>query len=91
MVNPSLEKQPDGFAEQLSTERFSLHGQATALGICQPGAPAAELLLENPIFLFQIVQDLLLVAVQPVRDRKDYETEWGDCVRHGEGMLPATG
>jgi len=50
------------------------------LVIGQSRTASAELLLENAVFLFQVVENVLLVPVQPAREGQDQEVEVGDGV-----------
>jgi hypothetical protein len=48
-----------------ATESLAPRRQPPALGVSQPNSPASQLLLENAILLHQIVDHLLLAAVDP--------------------------
>jgi hypothetical protein len=44
-------------------------GQSASLVVGQPEAPAAELLLENPVLFTEILDDCVLLAADPARQR----------------------
>lgn len=40
---------------------------------------STQLILENPVFLLQVVQDLLLESIQLARESQNYEIAGGNC------------
>ena len=57
------------------SKSLAAHGKSEALGVSQPKRLTAELLSEDPIFLSQIVDQILLVAVQPPSQGGDEELQ----------------
>lgn len=51
--------------QQTATERHASNGEATAVGVGEAEPPSPELALEDPVFFQQVVEDALLVAVEP--------------------------
>ena len=51
--------------EEPATELLALGREAPALIVRQPEAPSLQLLPENMVLLDQVLDDLLLVAVDP--------------------------
>ena len=54
--------------EHLPTEDLRLCRQAASLVVIQPERLAFEALLQNPVLLDEVLDDVLLVAVDPARD-----------------------
>lgn len=48
---------------------FAFAANRTALIVAEPQTPIANLFSENPIFLHQIFDDVLLMLVHPSRER----------------------
>ena len=48
-----------------STEAVALRGEASALVVGPPKAAASQLGPEDPVLLYQVLDDVLLVAVDP--------------------------
>ena len=67
--------------EQSSTEGLPLCCQPSALVVSQTNAPAAELLLEDAIFLDQVLDGLGLMSVDPARERGKEELQ-GEEIGH---------
>lgn len=53
----------------------ALHGEASALVVGQPEAPPRQLLLQDPVLLHQVLDDVLLVAVDPSREGHEQHPE----------------
>ena len=58
-----------------ATEFLSAHGETTTLSIGQAERLTAERLSENAILLAEIVDEIVLVPVEPASDRKDQEVQ----------------
>ena len=70
-----------------ATEFLTAYGETPALDVCQSKWATAELLAEDAILLTEIVDQIVLVPVQPASDRKDEEVQ-----RRGHpGRLPGLG
>jgi hypothetical protein len=52
-------------SQNLATESLALHRQAAALAVSQPGTPPPQLLPKDAVLLNQIVDHVLLVAIDP--------------------------
>ena len=57
------------------SESLASHGESAALGVGQPKRSTAELLAEDAILLSQIVDQILLVAIQPSGQGEDEELQ----------------
>ncbi len=55
--------------ERPPAEALGLRRQATTLVVRQPERPALQLLLEHPIFLDEVGDDILLMPIDPSRTR----------------------
>src|SRR5215467_10694361 len=62
------------------TERLSLHRQAAPLVVSEPETTATALRAQDAVLLAQVVDDRLLLTVDPAREQKEEEGERG---RHG--------
>ena len=70
-----------------ATEFLTAYGETPALDVCQSKWATAESLAEDAILLTEIVDQIVLVPVQPASDRKDEEVQ-----RRGHpGRLPGLG
>ena len=63
------------FSECLSAKIFSFHGQPDSLFIGEPKTPSIKLIFEHAVFFDQVVDDSLLVAVEPAGQRDDQKLE----------------
>jgi hypothetical protein len=67
-------------------------GESTSLVICISDSPISELFSKNAVFLDDIINDLLLVLVQPACDASNDDREWRKIREHlgiltfGEGL-----
>ena len=59
------------FSKQLASEYFAFNRQSTALIIVEQDSSLAEFLLENSILSHQILDDFLLLAVDPAREHDE--------------------
>ncbi len=57
------------------SEPLAAHSESAALGVSQPKRLRAELLVEDPILLSQVVDQILLVTVQPSSEGEDEELQ----------------
>ena len=66
---------PDDVREAASAENVAFHGQAAALvvGEAQPSGSVRG--AEDPVLLEQVVDDRLLLPVDPARDQQEQEGE----------------
>ena len=62
-------------SQELPTERPSLLCQPASLGIGEPDAPLAKLLAKHAVLLAEIVDDLLLLTIEPAREGQQEELE----------------
>src|SRR5437870_1392336 len=58
-----------------ATESLALRREPSALVVGQPEAPPRQLLLENTVLLHQILDDLLLAAVDPSNEGHEQEPQ----------------
>ena len=65
------------FLQQFPAKLLSLGREAAALLVVQVER-AAQLLAENAVLLLQLVEDLLLLPVEPTRQEADKENMWRD-------------
>ena len=65
-----------------ATEALALRREPSALVVGQPNAPPRQLLLENAVLLHQILDDLLLVAVDPSSEGHEQQPQGGEVGRH---------
>ena len=70
------------FVEHLSGNDFSLRGQSYALFVSEPKTLSIKLILGNTIFFDQIVDDCLLLAVEPAGQGDGQKLEIIYDVRH---------
>src|SRR5262245_37314260 len=63
--------------EATPTERLSLHRQAAPLVVSEPEPAATALRAQHAVLLEQVVDDCLLLAVDPAREQKEEEGERG--------------
>ncbi len=68
-------------SEDLASELLAFDGESTALPVSQTNALAAELLLEDAIFLDQVLDGLGLMSVDPARERGKEELQ-GEEIGH---------
>ena len=57
--------------EKLAAQRFRPDSQTTALSIGECDLPPTELRLQHPVLFFQIVDDLLLLMIEPQHQSGD--------------------
>ena len=74
-------------AQQFSAKRFTLHGEATTLGVREAQAAAAEFLSQNTVLRLQVVDDVLLLAIHPPGEGEEEELQ---CDGHLGHALPWT-
>jgi hypothetical protein len=61
--------------EQSATESLAPAGEAPALGVGQSKSSSPQLLLQDPILLDEVVDDLGLVPVDPAREGGEEQLE----------------
>jgi uncharacterized peroxidase-related enzyme len=66
-----------------STEALALRGEASALVVGQPEAASLQLPLEDAVFLDQVFDDVLLVAIDPSGEGHEQHLQGVDISRHG--------
>ncbi len=64
-------------------ESLSLHGQPTPFAVGEAKTPPAELSLQDTVLLNQVVDDLLLMVVDPASDGEDEELPRVKCAHSG--------
>ena len=70
-----------------SAESATFRREASALVVGEPEAAPLHLLLEDAVFLHQVLDDVLLVAVDPSREGHEQHLQGVDIGRHGP-ILP---
>lgn len=70
---------------RLAREDLALHREASAQVVGQPKAAPTELGTEDAVLLDQVVDDALLVAVDPPREEEQKEVEDESGVGKGRG------
>jgi DNA replication protein DnaC len=65
------------------TERLSLHSEAAPLVVSEPEPTVTALRTQHAVFLEQVVDHRLLLAVDPAREQKEEEGERGRQRVHG--------
>jgi hypothetical protein len=70
-----------------ATESLALGREAAALIVGQPEAPPLQLFLEDAVLLHQVLDDLLLVAVDPSGAGHKQQPQGGEVGRH-RSILP---
>src|SRR5262249_58956833 len=73
-----------------ATERSAFGGEAAALGIGQLEAAACQLPLEDPVFLHQVFNDVLLVAIDPTGEGHQQHLQGGEVGNHSPILPCAT-
>jgi hypothetical protein len=75
---------PEGgdLPQEPSPESSAFGGKASALVVGQPEAAPVQLPLEDPVLLDQVVDDLLLVAVDPTLEGHEQHLQGVDIGRH---------
>ena len=58
-----------------AAEFLPAHSEPTALRVSQAERPTAQLLPEDSILLTEIVDQIVLVTIQPAGDREDKEVQ----------------
>jgi hypothetical protein len=58
--------------EAASAEHLPFHGQSTSLVVCETQSGTVSY-AEDPVLLTQVVDDVLLVSVNPAGDKQDEE------------------
>ena len=71
-------------------ESATLRREASALVIGQPGAAPLQLVLEDPVLLDQVLDDVLLVAVDPSRQGDEQHLQGVEVGSH-RPILPERG
>jgi hypothetical protein len=66
-----------------SGESATFRREASALVVGEPEAAPLYLFLENPVLLHQVLDDVLLVAVDPSREGHEQHLQGVDIGRHG--------
>jgi hypothetical protein len=64
-------------------ESATFRGEASALIVGQPGAPPRQLASEDPVLLHEVLDHVLLMAVDPAREGHEQHLQAGDIGRHG--------
>jgi hypothetical protein len=59
----------------MPTEHLSLHSEAAPLVVGEPEPAATALRAEDAVLLEQVVDDRLLLAVDPAREQEEEESE----------------
>jgi len=77
--------------EALAPKELALHGQAPSLVVGQAETTASQLVAEDAVLLEQVVDGLLLVAIDQAREQQEDEAESGrDGIgAHGESLCHA--
>ena len=70
-------------------DALALRGEAPTLFVREPEPPPIELLLEDEVLLDEVLQDLLLPAVEQACEREHQESQGKDLGRH-QAIVPAT-
>jgi len=65
-----------------STERLALRREASAVVVGQPHAPSPQLLSKDTVLFDQVLDDSLLVAVEPSSEGHEQQSERGEIGRH---------
>ena len=73
--------------QELSAERLSLDREPSPLLVGESDSAAAELFAKEPVLLDEVVDDGLLLAVDPSREEEQEEGERGRQGGH-EGRVP---
>jgi len=68
---------PGDLAEHLAAQQLALHGKAPALFVGQARPTATKLLSEDAVLFEQVVDGLLLLAVDPAGEHQQEEVENG--------------
>jgi hypothetical protein len=71
---------PSDLLEDLPSEHFAFHSQAAALVVVQANPAPSELFAENAVLFLEVVDHMLLSAVDPAGEHQEEEVE---CVRWG--------
>src|SRR6516165_9915607 len=66
--------------KSLSSQRFGLAGQSSALIVIEAHSPATELFSQHPILFAEIFNDLQLVVVHPPGDSDQQKPEWSSTL-----------
>lgn len=66
--------------QKSTAEGHPAHGEPAAVGVGQPESPAAKLAFEDAVLLEKVVENALLVAVEPAGEDDGENVEHG---RHG--------
>jgi hypothetical protein len=69
--------------QEPAAESSAFRREASALVISQPEAAPFQLPLEDPVLFHQIFDDLLLVAVDPSRERYEQHLQRVEVGSHG--------
>jgi len=69
--------------EKLAAEDFGFDGQTSALIVIEQDAPFAELLPEDLVFGAQVVDDLLLLAIDPTGEDEEQKVSGLEDKVHG--------
>jgi hypothetical protein len=70
------------FTEQLSAKGLGFHGQLYSLFVSEPKLISCDLLFQNTIFFDEIVDNCLLMAVEPTRHRDHEKVKGLNVVCH---------
>lgn len=68
--------------ERPSSESLATHGKPSTLRVGQPKTPPPELLLEDAVFLSEILDDRILLASNPTGHRGYEDLPWLENGRH---------
>ena len=68
--------------ERPPAQALGLRRQATTLVVRQPELPALQLLLEYPIFLDEVGDDILLMPIDPAGHGQEKQLKWEGSGRH---------
>lgn len=82
---------PQRFLEQAATQSLSLYRETAAFVLGQARAIARELSLQDTVLFDQLVDDLLLVAIEPAGDGDQKELPGGEAVHAGDGNRAPSG
>jgi len=70
------------FGEGAAADRLATHGKPSTLRVSQPKTLPPELLLEDAVFLSEILDDRILLASNPTGHRGYEDLPWLENGRH---------
>ena len=75
--------------EAAPAEHLALHGEATSLVVGETQPSGSVRRAENPVLLEQVVNDRLVLPIDPAGDQQEKESEWARQRVHGESLPEA--